>query len=220
MKRQPVLLTILSIMIVLAAGLLVIRTVNRPKKTDQAGPPTAATHRLQGHELADAKTEAYANLAALETGSDTIVRATKVGEDPTTVQKTDNGRIDMIYTVAHLRVAQSFKGPLKTGEKFTVLENAGNDPSTGKVFHLNGYTLMTTGTDYLPFLRPTGGTNPMYVALGIRLGTVPVDPAKDQNYQDFMTALRKADTTDVSVLLQQLQDDHAMQAQARTKYLS
>lgn len=101
-----------------------------------------------------------------------------------------------------------------------MLENAGADPSTGKVFHLNGYTLMTTGTAYLLFLRQTDETSSMYVALGLRLGTVPVAPATDRNYQDFLTALRKADTTDVSVLLQQLLDDEALQAQARAKYLS
>lgn len=115
MKRQTVLLATLSILTILVAVVIMIRTVGRPKNIDQAAPPAAAAHQLQGHELADAKTEAYANLAALENGADVIVRATKVSEEPTTVQKTDTGRIDMIYTVAHLRVDQAFKGPLKAG---------------------------------------------------------------------------------------------------------
>lgn len=93
------------------------------------------------------------------------------------------------YTLSGFEITEIFKdttNSLENGDVITILENEVYSEEENIVYHIDGYTMMETGKEYLLFLRKASlNKQDYYVSSGINFGTVSLEDNNHKAYRSI-----------------------------------
>lgn len=162
------------------------------------------------HMLVHAKTDEYTSVREIEDDSNIIVCGKKIHEDPSTIEKDDDGNLLTVYTMSTFKIDSIKKnnGEIEINDKIRILENQGYDEKTNTTYHIAGYQKMKMNNEYFMLLRKADSKIDgldYYIPVGVNYGKIPLDNNEEIM---FKTDENWSEVTDIVKLKNKIGDKY------------
>ncbi|MEK3993242.1 MULTISPECIES: hypothetical protein [unclassified Psychrobacillus] len=210
-------LAITGVLCVFLVGFLIFdNKEEKSANSDEQFDNGMADHLFDGNLILDAKMDEFPDLNTVESQTDIIVIGKKVKQEEPTIKYSQEGRIDIAYTLSNFSIEKVISGNSVTpGTEITILENEAYNEKEDVTYNIAGYELMKTDNEYLLFLRQSE-TDPYYLVTGVNYGKVPLQDETSV----LKNSLQKAKSDYAKEVLSRMAQQDSIREEALKKYAS